>query len=84
MVVLKKSDVEESFSAEKLAQSIRAASAEAEEPLDIELLLAEFKNIVADMEQITTGQINVIVYGLLYAKGATKTLERYASHKGYK
>lgn len=81
MNVIKKSDVQEPFSFEKLGRSIQVANKEADEPLDISLLLAEFQNIVADMEQITTGQINVIVYGLLYSKKATKTLESYAGFK---
>ncbi len=83
MDVIKKSDEQEKFSLEKLAHSIRAANREAEEPLDIELLLAEFQNIVFDIETITTGQINVIVYGLLYAKGAHKTLQSYANFEKY-
>ncbi|MDL2294950.1 hypothetical protein LJC60_10090 [Ruminococcaceae bacterium OttesenSCG-928-D13] len=83
MVVLKKSDVEEKFSPEKLAHSILTANSETEESLDVQLLLAEFQNIVADMEQITTGQINVIVYGLLYSKSATETLAHYAEFKKY-
>ena len=83
MIVIKKSDQEEKFSYEKLGYSIRAANAETDEPLDIELLLAEFQNIIADNEYITTGQINIIVYGLLYAKGAEKTLHQYAQHKKY-
>ncbi len=83
MIVLKKSDVEEPFSYEKLILSIKAANDETDEALDIELLIAEFQNIVADMEQITTGQINVIVYGLLYAKKATQTLEHYSKFKQY-
>lgn len=81
MIVLKKSDVEEPFLLEKLTHSVQAANVETDETLDIELLMAEFQNIVVDMEQITTGQINVIVYGLLYSKKATKTLERYAGFK---
>ncbi len=83
MTVIKKSDEAEKFSIEKLGRSILAASQEAEEPLDIELLLAEFQNIVFDSETITTGQINVIVYGLLYAKGAHKTLQCYADFGKY-
>ena len=83
MIVMKKSDEQEKFSFEKLSRSIQSANSETDEPLDIGLLLAEFQNITADMEQITTGQINVIVYGLLYAKQATKTLEQYAQFKKY-
>lgn len=83
MIVIKKSDQEEKFSFEKLSFSIHSANADTEEPLDIELLMAEFQNIVANNEYVTTGQINIIVYGLLYAKGATKTLQNYAEFKKY-
>ena len=83
MDVIKKSDVLEKFSYEKLTHSILVANAETGEELDVQLLVAEFQNIVADMEQITTGQINVIVYGLLYAKKALKTLENYSGYKKY-
>ena len=83
MDVIKKSDVLEKFSYEKLTHSILVANAETGEELDVQLLVAEFQNIVADMEQITTGQINVIVYGLLYAKNALKTLENSSGYKKY-
>lgn len=83
MIVIKKSDQEEKFSYEKLTFSIQTANADTDEPLDLELLVAEFQNIVADNEYITTGQINIIVYGLLYSKGAMKTLKNYADFKKY-
>lgn len=83
MLVLKKSNEEEKFSYQKLAHSIMAANKDTEETLDVELLLAEFQNIVVDKEFVTTGQINVIVYGLLYSKKATKTLQNYADFKKY-
>lgn len=83
MVVIKKSDVEEKFSIDKLTASIRAASAEAGEPLDVELLLAEFQSLVVNNEYITTGQINVIVYGLLFSKNAMQTLKDYVEFKKY-
>ena len=81
MDVLKKSDQQEKFSYEKLAFSIGAANADTGEALDIELLLAEFQNIVADKEFITSGQIYVIVCGQLYAKGALNTLKKYSEYK---
>lgn len=83
MFVIKKSDQEEKFSYEKLTHSIQAANAGTDESIDIELLAAEFQNIVADSEYVTTGQINIIVYGLLYSKNAMKTLKNYAEHKKY-
>lgn len=81
MYVVKRSDEQEKFSFEKLIQSIRVANADTEEAVDIELLIAEFQNIVADKEYITTGQINIIVYGLLFSKGALQTLKKYAEFK---
>ncbi|MFV0414361.1 MAG: ATP cone domain-containing protein [Oscillospiraceae bacterium] len=81
MVVIKKTDQQENFSYEKLANSVRAANAETGEPLDVELLLMEFQNLVANNDYVTTGQINVIVYGLLYAKNALQTLKNYAEYK---
>ena len=81
MIVIKKSDQEEKFSFEKLSHSILAANEGTGESLDIELFMAEFQNIVADNDYITTGQINVIVYGLLYSKNAMGTLKNYAGFK---
>ena len=83
MIVIKKSDEEEKFSFEKLSGSIRAANEGTDESFDIELLLAEFQNLVVDNEYITTGQINVIVYGLLYSKNAMQTLKNYAEFRKY-
>lgn len=82
MNVIKKSDLQEKFSYEKLAGSIQAANAEAGENLDIELLLMEFQNIAVNMDEITTGQIKILVYGLLYSKGALQTLEKYSGYGG--
>lgn len=83
MVVIKKSDVEEKFSIDKLAASIRAANADTDDSLDIELLIAEFQSLVVNNDYITTGQINVIVYGLLFSKNALQTLKNYAEFKKY-
>lgn len=77
MMVVKRSDQQEKFSLEKLSISIAAANSETQEKLDIGLLLAEFQNLVVDKEYITTGQITVLVCGLLYTKGARETLEHY-------
>lgn len=83
MVVVKKSGEEEKFSYEKLTHSVLAANMGTDEPLDVGLLAAEFQSLVVDNEYITTGQINVVVYGLLYSKKAMKTLENYAGFKEY-
>lgn len=81
MYVIKKSDEKEKFTYEKLSRSIQAANENTGEDIDIALLLAEFMNIVVDKSDVTTGQINVIVYGLLFSKGALKTLKNYAEYK---
>lgn len=83
MDVIKKSNIEEKFSYEKLANSVASANEGTDETLDVELLLTEFQNIVANNDYVTTGQINVIVYGLLYSKGAMQTLKNYAEFKKY-
>lgn len=81
MIVIKKSDQEEKFSFEKLTRSILAANEGTDEPLDTELLMAEFQNIVANNDYLTTGQIKVIVYGLLYSKNVMATLKNYSEYK---
>lgn len=81
MDVLKKTDQQEKFSYDKLGLSIRAANSGTDEPLDIELLLAEFQNLIADKDFITTGQIYTVVAGQLFTKGALKTLKNYAEFK---
>lgn len=81
MVVIKKSNEEQPFSIEKLALSIKAANMNTDEPLDVELVVAEFRSIIVDNDYITTGQIAVVVYGLLYSKGAFKTLYNFAKYK---
>ena len=81
MVVIKMSDQEEKFSLEKLARSISAANADTNEPIDLEMIMAEFQNLIVDNEYVTTGQIKIIVYGLLYSKKAMNTLKNYAEFK---
>lgn len=83
MMVIKKSDQQEKFSYDKLGTSVQAANANTGEHIDIELFLAEFQNLVVDKEFITVGQINVVVYGLLYSKNAMQTLANYAEYKKY-
>lgn len=80
MTVIKKSGQKEDFSSEKLTHSILAANAKTDEPLEVSALTAEFRQIVSGKELITTQQIDVIVYGLLYSKGLMKTLLKYVSY----
>lgn len=84
MIVIKKSDKQEKFSFDKLSLSIRAANANTEDSLDIPLLIAEFQNIIVEKDYITTGQINVIIYGLLYSKKAFQTLKNFSEYTKYK
>lgn len=77
MVVIKASDNQEEFSFHKLILSIKAANENTDEPLDIDLLKAEFQTIILDKEFVTTGEIKVIVYGLLWKNNAVQTLKNY-------
>lgn len=81
MVVIKASDNQEEFSFHKLNVSIKAANENTDEPLDIDLLKAEFQTILLDKEFITTGEIKVIVYGLLWKNNAVKTLKNYTDFR---
>lgn len=83
MTIIKKSGRKEEYSAEKLSNSIAAASDEAREPLnesDLKLIITEFNQIISGKELMTTQQIDVIVSGLLYSKNRRKTLEQYMSY----
>jgi len=80
MTVIKKSGKKEVFSIEKLSNSIKAANAKTDEYLEASTLTAEFRQIVSGKELITTQQIDIIVYGLLYSKGLMKTLIAYISY----
>lgn len=83
MIIIKKSGKKEDFSVEKLTNSIVAASKEANEPIDertLKRIIAEFQLIVKGKNLITTQQIDVIVYGLLYSKGYYGTLNHYVSY----
>lgn len=84
MTIIKKSGKKEQFSIEKLSNSIAAASSEANEPLnesDLKIIISEFNQLVQGKNFITTGQIDVIVNGILYSKGFFGVLERYVSYK---
>jgi len=80
MTVVKRSGKHEEFSTNKLANSIRAANEETDEPLKATFLVSEFEQIIKGKELITTQQIDIIIYGLLYSKGLLKTLNRYISY----
>lgn len=81
MNVIKKSGVQELFSPEKLARSLEAANTSTKESIDIPSLLTQFQQIVAEKTKITTQQINIIVFGLLYSSGHLSTLTRYQSYE---
>jgi len=80
MTVVKKSGRKEEFSTEKLSNSLRAANIGTDELFDMASLTAEFQQIVQGKKLITTKQIDIIVYGLLYSKGFLQTLLKYISY----
>lgn len=80
MTVIKKSGKKEEFSADKLFHSIKAANAQTNETINISAILGEFQQIVSGKQLVTTGQIDIIVYGLFYAKGHLQTLMTYVSY----
>lgn len=80
MIVIKKSGKKEEFAVEKLTQSLKYANQRTEEELDIAALEAEFNRIVDEKTLITTKQIDIIIYGLLYSKGLLQTLVSYISY----
>lgn len=80
MTVIKKSGKKEEFSIDKLSHSIRSANSQTDEPIKLNTFLAEFRQIVSGKDLITTQQIDVIVYGLLYSKGLLKTLISFISY----
>lgn len=83
MIIIKKSGKEEEFSADKLLCSISAASDEVKKPLnesDLKVFLANFQKILEGKTSISTCQIEIIVFGLLYEMGCTEILENYAAY----
>lgn len=80
MNVIKKSGRKEEFSLEKLKHSLQAANAFTDEPLNINAVVQDFHQIVSGKDLITTHQIDIVVFGLLYAKNAVKTLLSYHSY----
>jgi len=81
MKVIKKSGKQEEFSVKKLLNSIRAANEGTDEPLKPTLIEAEFQQIIKGKELITTQQIDIIIYGLLYSKELFKTLDKYITYE---
>lgn len=80
MTVIKKSGKKEDYSPDKLSNSITQASQRTEEAIDVRSLVSEFNRIVSGKELITTKQIDIIVYGLLYSKGLLQTLVSFISY----
>lgn len=83
MTIVKKSGKKEEFSADKLSKSIAAAFADDGAPLeDQELreIVLEFQQIVSGKNLITSQHVDIIVNGLLYAKGYFGVLEQYVSY----
>lgn len=80
MTVIKKSGRKEEFSEVKLANSIRAANEKTEEIMNVDSLVYEFVRIASGKDLMTTRQIDIIVYGLLYAQGHLKTLLSFISY----
>lgn len=84
MMIIKKSGRKEEFAPEKILRSIAAASDEAKEPLtesDLNIILADFRQIVSGKNLITSRQVAIIVCGLLYSKSHFKTMEKYMSYQ---
>lgn len=80
MTVIKKSGKKEAFQVEKLCHSIQSANAKTDEPLKVRTIITDFQQIVQGKELITTQQIDIIIYGLLYSKGLMQTLMTYISY----
>lgn len=80
MIVIKKSGRKEDFSSQKLASSIRSANQKTDETVDVNSLVYDFDRIVSGKDLITTKQIDIIVYGLLYALGHLQTLIAFVSY----
>jgi len=80
MTVVKKSGKKEEFSDGKLSNSIKSANTGTDELFNVASLIGEFQQIVHGKKLITTRQIDIIVYGLLYSKGLMQTLMKYISY----
>lgn len=80
MTVIKKAGKKEEFSPEKLAKSLEMANQGTGEDINVNDLSVEFYRIVEGKAFITSHQIDILIYGLLYYYGFAKTLESYISY----
>lgn len=80
MIIIKKRGINEEYSSEKLIKSIDRANQRTGEVIDTNALAVYFYQIVEEKSFITTKQIDVIVCGLLYVHGYTKTLAAFMSY----
>ncbi|BDF57498.1 hypothetical protein CE91St36_03150 [Christensenellaceae bacterium] len=81
MIVVKKSGLTEEFSLGKLRHSVRSANLNTDESIYLPGLLASFQQIIEEKSQITSEQIDIILFGLLYSKGHMRTLLNYVSYE---
>lgn len=81
MTTIKKSGAKEEFLEYKLSNSIDAANRGTDESLNLKMLMADFYQIAKGRDEISTREIMIIVYGLLYEKGLVKTLESYSTYE---
>lgn len=81
MIVIKKTGLKEDFSIGKLRHSVQAANSKTDEMLNIDTFAKNFEDIIAEKTTISTQQIDIIVYGLLYSKGHVQTLINYISYE---
>lgn len=79
MVVIKRSGGREKFSMDKLSNSLRYANHMTGEDMDVDALAAEVNRIVDKKDIITAQEIEVILCGVLNAKGFFQTLIAYSS-----
>ena len=80
MTVIKKAGHKEEFSPEKLSNSLHLANQNTDEQIDVNSLSVDFYRIVEGKAFITTEQIDIIIFGLLYSQGFQKTLSSYISY----
>lgn len=83
MLIIKRSGKTEEFSIDKIRAALAACSDEADQPFnesDLKRLTADLEQIISGKESLTTGQIVVIVAGILYTQGYFGALEHYLSY----
>lgn len=81
MTIIKRSGRKEEFQEYKLSNSIDAANRGTGESLSLKTLMADFEQIIKGNKELSTREIVIIVYGLLYEKGLIKTLESYSTYE---